>query len=162
MPRVFEGGVSSGGHKFAIIVSQFNRTIAQRLLDGAVECFQRHGVDTDHDVDIYHCPGAFEIPGVASIITMNSDYNAVVCLGAIVRGETPHFEYIAQECARGIGSLARERKIPLLFGVLTTDTYEQAMERSGGSVGNKGWDAALGAVTMANLYTQLINKPKRN
>ncbi len=162
MPRVFEGGVSSGGQKFAIIVSQFNQTVTKRLLDGAVECFQRHGVNTDGDVDIYYCPGAFEIPGVASLITLNGDYDAVVCLGAIIRGETPHFEYIAQECARGIGSLARERKIPLLFGILTTDTYDQAMERSGGSVGNKGWDAAHGAITMANLYTQLINKPKRN
>ena len=162
MPRVFEGGVTSGGHKFAIIVSQFNQTVTKRLLDGAVECFQRHGVDTDADIDVYYCPGAFEIPGVASLITANGEYDAVVCLGAIVRGETPHFEYIAQECARGIGSLARERKVPLLFGILTTDTYDQALERSGGSVGNKGWDAALGAITMANLYTQLINKPKRN
>lgn len=162
MPRVYEGGVSSEGKKFAIIVSQFNLAIAKRLLEGAMECFRRHGTDTEHDIDVFYCPGAFEIPEVAAKITLNSNYDAVVCLGAIVRGETPHFEYIAQECARGIGSVARERNIPLLFGVLTTDTYDQAMERAGGSVGNKGWDAALGAITMANLYTQLINEPKRN
>jgi 6,7-dimethyl-8-ribityllumazine synthase len=162
MPRVFEGGVSSEGRKFAIIVSQFNQTITKRLLDGAVDCFQRHGADTDRDIDIFYCPGAFEISEVAAKITLDDNYDAVVCLGAIVRGETPHFEYIAQECARGIGSVARERNIPLLFGVLTTDTYDQAMERAGGSVGTKGWDAALGAITMANLYTQLIKKPKRN
>jgi 6,7-dimethyl-8-ribityllumazine synthase len=162
MPRVFEGGVSGGDHKFAIVVSQFNQTVTKRLLDGAVDCFKRYGVETERDLDVYYCPGAFELPEVASLITEKGEYDAVVCLGAIVRGETPHFEYIAQECARGIGALARERKIPVLFGVLTTDTFDQAMERSGGSVGNKGWDAALGAMTMANLYTQLNTKPKRN
>ena len=162
MPRVFEGGVSGEGKKFAIVVSQFNQTVTQRLLNGAVDCFQRHGSNVDEDIDVFYCPGAFEIPEVASRITLDRTYDAVVCLGAIVRGETPHFEYIAGECARGIGCVARERSIPLLFGVLTTDTYEQAMERSGGSAGNKGWDAALSAITMANLYTQLNNKSKRN
>jgi 6,7-dimethyl-8-ribityllumazine synthase len=162
MPRVFEGGVSGEGKKFAIIVSQFNQTITKRLLDGAVECFQRHGSDIEHDIDVFYCPGAFEIPEVAAKITLDNAYNAVVCLGAIVRGETPHYEYIARECARGVSVVARDRNIPLLFGVLTTDTFDQAMERAGGSVGNKGWDAALGAITMANLYTQLNNKSKRN
>jgi 6,7-dimethyl-8-ribityllumazine synthase len=162
MPRVFEGGVSGEGKKFAIIVSQFNQTITKRLLDGAVECFQRHGSDIEHDIDVFYCPGAFEIPEVAAKITLDNAYNAVVCLGAIVRGETPHYEYIARECARGVSVVARDRNIPLLFGVLTTDTFDQAMERAGGSVGNKGWYAALGAITMANLYTQLNNKSKRN
>ncbi len=162
MPRVFEGGISGEGKKFAIVVSQFNQTITKRLLEGAVDCFQRHGVNIESDIDVFYCPGAFEIPEVASKITLTNDYDAVVCLGAVVRGETPHFEYIARECARGIGAVARERNIPLLFGVLTTDTFDQAMERAGGSVGNKGWDAALGAITMANLYTQLNNKSTRN
>ena len=162
MPRVFEGGVSCEGKKFAIVVSQFNQTITQRLLDGAVECFQRHGSNIDQDVDVFYCPGAFEIPEVAAKITLTNAYDAVVCLGAIIRGETPHFEYIARECARGVSVVARERNIPLLFGVLTTDTFEQAMERAGGSVGNKGWDAALSAITMANLYAQLNNKSTRN
>jgi 6,7-dimethyl-8-ribityllumazine synthase len=162
MPRLFEGGVSAEGKKFAIIVSQFNQMVTKRLLDGAVDCFQRHGSDIEKDIDVFYCPGAFEIPEVAAKITEKGMYDAVVCLGAIVRGETPHFDYIAQECARGIGSVARERNIPLLFGVLTTDTFDQAMERSGGSVGNKGWDAALSAITMANLYTQLNTSSKRN
>lgn len=162
MPRTFEGGESAQGKKFAIVVSQFNQMITKRLLDGALECFRQHGSDVEKDVDVITCPGAFEIPEVAAKITQAERYDAVVCLGAIVRGETPHFEYIAQECARGIGNVARERNIPLLFGVLTTDTVDQAMERAGGAGGNKGWDAALGAITMANLYTQLNNSAKRN
>ena len=162
MPRVFEGGVSAENKRFGIVVSQFNETITKRLLDGAVECLKRHGADVEHNVDVFFCPGAFEIPAVASKITETETYDAVVCLGAIVKGETPHFNYIAAECARGIASVGRKRNIPLLFGVLTTDTYEQAMERSGGSVGNKGWDAALSAITMANLYTQLTHKTARN
>jgi 6,7-dimethyl-8-ribityllumazine synthase len=162
MPRVFEGSISGEGKKFAIVVSQFNQAITKRLLDGAVDCFQRHGSNIENDIDIFYCPGAFEIPQVAAKITLTNDYAAVVCLGAIVRGETPHFEYIARECTRGVSLVARERNIPLLFGVLTTDTFDQAMERAGGSVGNKGWDAALGAITMADLYTQLNNKSTRN
>jgi len=162
MPRVFEGDVSGEGRKFAIVVSRFNRTITDRLLDGAVECFRKHGSDVERDVEVFYCPGAFEIPAVAAKITLTGKYDAVVCLGAVVRGETPHFEYIARECARGVSFLARERNIPLLFGVLTTDTFEQAMERAGGSAGNKGWDAALGAISMASLYAQLDNKSARS
>ncbi|MGA7159930.1 MAG: 6,7-dimethyl-8-ribityllumazine synthase [Bacteroidota bacterium] len=162
MPRVFEGGVSGEGKKFAIVVSRFNQTITKRLLDGALDCFRQHGSNVELDLDIFYCPGAFEIPEVAAKITLNNAYDAVVCLGAIVKGETPHFEYIARECARGVGVVARERNIPLLFGVLTTDTFDQAMERAGGSVGNKGWDTALAAITMADLYTQLNNHSKRN
>ena len=109
MPHAFEGGVSAEGKKFAIIVSQFNQTVTKRLLDGAVECFQRHGSDVEKDIDIFYCPGAFEIPEVAGKITEKGRYDAVVCLGAIVRGETPHFEYIAHECAHGISGVARER-----------------------------------------------------
>ena len=160
MPRVFEGGVSAAGKKFAIIVSQFNQMITKRLLDGAVDCFQRHGGDVENNVDIYYCPGAFEIASVAAAITKTHKYHAVVCLGAIVRGETPHFDYIARECARGINSVALERNIPLMFGVLTTDTFEQAMERAGGSAGNKGWDAALSAIAMADLFAQLNNNAR--
>ena len=162
MPHMFEGGVSAEGKKFAIIVSRFNEMVTRRLLEGAVECFRRHGTDIENALDVFHCPGAFEIPEVAAKITQTRTYDAVVCLGAIVRGETPHFEYIARECARGVGRVARDRGIPLLFGVLTTDTFDQAMERSGGSMGNKGWDAALSAITMANLYSQLSTTSERN
>jgi 6,7-dimethyl-8-ribityllumazine synthase len=162
MPRVFEGDVSGEGKKFAVVVSRFNRTVTDRLFEGAVDCFRKHGTDVDRNIDVFYCPGAFEIPEVAAKITLTGNYDAVVCLGAIVRGETPHFEYIARECARGVNLVAQERNIPVLFGVLTTDTFEQAMERAGGGVGNKGWDAALGAITMASLYAQLNNKSARD
>jgi 6,7-dimethyl-8-ribityllumazine synthase len=155
MPRVFEGGSSAEGKKIALVVSQFNQMITQRLLDGAVQCLQQYGSHVDDQVDIFYCPGAFEIPQVASQVTSQKKYDAVVCLGAIIRGETSHFDFIAQECARGIGAVAREKNIPCTFGVLTTDTFEQAMERSGGTVGNKGWEAARSAISMVNLYAQL-------
>lgn len=154
--REFEGGVSAEGKRFAIIVSKFNFTVTKKLLDGAIECFKKNGAQINTDIDIYYCPGAFELPQTASFVTQHKHYNAVVCLGAVIRGETPHFDYICQECARGIGNVAQKRGIPVMFGVLTTNTFEQAMERAGGSVGNKGYDAALGAITMANLYSQVL------
>ena len=155
--REIEGGVHAAGKSIAIIVSRFNRSITQRLLDGAVQCLKKNGANLERDVEIYHCPGAFELPQVASYITDKKKYHAVICLGAVIRGETPHFDYICQECAHGIGQVSRDRGIPVMFGVLTTNTYEQAMERSGGSAGNKGFDAALAAITMANLYTQVVS-----
>jgi 6,7-dimethyl-8-ribityllumazine synthase len=164
MPRVFEGKVSAQGKRFAVVKSEFNREITQRLLEGALECLKKHGSDVANDVDVFSCPGAFEIPQVVSRITLSIRYAAVICLGAVIRGETPHFDYIAAESARGIGDVARERNIPVLYGLLTTNTYDQALERSGGSVGNKGWDAALSAITMADLYAQipLIDERKKN
>jgi len=150
-PRVFEGGVSAENKKFAIVVSSFNKAVTQKLLEGALQCFRKNGAT---DIDVFHCPGAFELPQVASFITLQKKYDAVLCLGAVIRGETPHFEYICQECARGIGQVSYERKIPVLFGVLTTNSFEQAMERAGGSVGNKGYDTALGAIEMSNLFSQ--------
>lgn len=153
-PRVYEGGVGAEGKKFAVIVSRFNQSVTDKLLEGALQCFRKNGANMAADVEVFRCPGAYELPQVASYITKQKKYDAVVCLGAVIRGETPHFDYICQECARGIGSVAQERGIPVLFGVLTTDTYEQAMERAGGSVGNKGFDAALGAIAMSNLYSQ--------
>ncbi len=161
MPRVFEGDVSGKGKKFAIVVSRFNQTITERLLNGAVDCFQRHGSDIENDIDVFYCPGAFEIPEVAAKITLTNDYDAVVS-GAIVRRRGSALRIYRPGMCSGVGLVARERNIPLLFGVLTTETFEQAMERAGGTVGNKGWDAALGAITMANLYTQLNNKSTRN
>lgn len=158
IPRRHEGRVSAKGRKFAVVVSQFNKTITERLLDGALTCLRQHGADLRHNIEVFYCPGAFEIPQVASYIARHWSFDAVVCLGAVIRGETPHFEYVAGECARGIGAVARERDIPVLFGVLTTDTYDQAMERSGGSIGNKGWDAALGAIVMVDLYAQLRSR----
>ena len=155
-PRRYEGGVRAEGKRFAIIVSRFNQTVTDKLLEGALQCFRKNGVKLDSDVEIFYCPGAFELPQVASLITQKKRYDAVVCLGAVIRGETPHFDYICEECARGIGEVSRTSKVPVLFGVLTTDTFEQAMERAGGTIGNKGYDAALGAISMANLYS-IIN-----
>lgn len=155
-PRVYEGGVSAEGKKFAIIVSRFNQTVTDKLLEGALQCLRKNGANMETDIEIFYCPGAFELPQTASHITAKKKYDAVVCLGAVIRGETPHFDYICQECARGIGEVARQRGIPVLFGVLTTNTFEQAMERAGGSVGNKGYDAAVSAIQMANLYSQSV------
>ena len=153
-PRVFEGGVSAQNKKFAIVVSTFNKSITEKLLEGALQCFRKNGVT---DIDVFRCPGAYELPQVASFVTLKKKYDAVLCLGAVIRGETPHFDYICQECARGIGQVSYERNIPVLFGVLTTDTFEQAQERSGGAVGNKGYDRALCAIEMANLFSQTIS-----
>jgi 6,7-dimethyl-8-ribityllumazine synthase len=153
VPHVYEGGVSAQNKKFAIVVSTFNQSVTQKLLDGALQCFAKNGAT---DVDVFRCPGAYELPQVASFITRKKQYDAVLCLGAVIRGETPHFDYICQECARGIGQVSYERGIPVLFGVLTTDTFEQAMERAGGSVGNKGYDTALGAIQMSNLFSHTI------
>lgn len=153
-PRVFEGGVNASNKRFAIVVSTFNQSVTQKLLDGALACFAKHGAS---DVDVFRCPGAYELPQVASYITAKRTYDAVVCLGAVIRGETPHFDYICQECARGIGQVSYERGVPVLFGVLTTDTFEQAMERAGGAVGNKGFDTALGAIEMANLFSHTLS-----
>jgi 6,7-dimethyl-8-ribityllumazine synthase len=155
MSPLFIGRLTAEKKRFALIVSQFNQMITQRLQEGALDCLRHHGVRTDTDVDIYHCPGAFELSQVAAKITAERKYDAVICLGAVIKGETPHFTFISQECAYGIGAVARERRIPVMFGVLTTDTYEQAVERSGGSMGNKGYDAALGALSMADLFSQI-------
>ena len=157
-PRAYEGGVSAEGKKFAIIVSRFNQTVTDRLLEGALQCFRKNGAKLDSGVEIFYCPGAFELPQLAALITKRKRYDAVVCLGAVIRGETPHFDYICEECARGIGEVSRTSSVPVLFGVLTTNTYEQAMERAGGRVGNKGYDAALGAISMANLYSQIVKQ----
>ncbi len=154
-PRVYEGGVSADGKRFAIVVSKFNQTVTKKLLDGALDCFRKHGAS---DIDLFYCPGAYELPQVASYITKRKLYHAVVCLGAVIRGETPHFDFICQECSRGIGQVSQERGIPVLFGVITTNTFEQAMERAGGSVGNKGYDAAMGAIEMSDLFSHIATQ----
>lgn len=153
--REHEGGVSAEGKRFAVIVSKFNFSITKKLLDGAIECFKKNGAENKTEIDVYYCPGAFELPQTASFVLQHKQYHAVVCLGSVIRGETPHFDYICQECARGIGSASQTFGVPIMFGVLTTNTYEQAEERAGGSVGNKGFDAALAAITMADLYSQI-------
>ena len=146
--RVHEGRPEGRGRRFAVVVSRFNQPVTSRLLDGALAAFHRHGVD-DQDLDVAWAPGAFEIPLVAQRLARSEQFDAVVCPGAVIRGETAHFDYVAGECARGVQEVGLETGVPCLFGVLTTDTLEQALDRAGGTHGNKGWDAAVAAMKMA-------------
>jgi len=154
LPKSIEGDLNGAGHKVGIVVSRFNDFITGRLVDGAVDCLVRHGVK-DQDIEVVKVPGAFEIPMAAKRMIGKKKYDAILCLGAVIRGGTPHFEYIAGAAAKGIGTLALEASIPVLFGVLTTDNLEQAIERAGAKSGNKGWETALTAIEMINLYKQL-------
>jgi 6,7-dimethyl-8-ribityllumazine synthase len=154
LPKSIEGDLNGAGHKVGIVVSRFNDFITGRLVDGAVDCLVRHGVK-DQDIEVVKVPGAFEIPMAAQRMIGKKKYDAILCLGAVIRGGTPHFEYVAGAVAKGIGTLALEASIPVLFGVLTTDNLEQAIERAGAKSGNKGWETALAAIEMINLYKQL-------
>ena len=139
------------GLRFGIVVSKFNEFITKQLLDGALSTLYEHGVD-DKNIEIYWCPGCFEIPGVVTQLAKKKKYDAVICLGAVIRGDTPHFEYIASEVSKGVARLNMELNIPVSFGIITSDTVEQAIERAGTKDGNKGRSAALSAIEMANLY----------
>ena len=150
MARVHEGGLHAGGNRFGIVVSRFNALVSKQLLEGARDCLTRHGCDPEN-VDVAWVPGAFEIPLIARKMALSGRYDAVICLGAVIRGSTPHFDYVAGEVSRGVASAGMESGVPCLFGVLTTDTVEQAIERAGAKAGNKGWEAATGALEMANL-----------
>lgn len=154
MPRQFEGHMSAQGFSFAIVVSRFNESITARLLGGALDGLIRHGADPDK-IDVVKVPGAFEIPVTIKRLTSSRRYDAVIRLGAIIRGATPHFDYIAGEAARGVAAVARKRGVPTIFGVVTANTIEQAIERSGTKLGNKGFEAALAAIEMAHLFAQL-------
>ncbi len=154
MANVHQGDLIGKGKKFAIVISRFNEFITSKLLGGALDAFQRHGVNDD-DVDIFWVPGSFEIPVCAQRVAESKKYHAVVCLGAVIRGHTPHFDYIAAQVSRGVAQVAQETKLPVIFGVLTTDTIEQAIERAGTKSGNKGAEAAVGAIEMANLFGKI-------
>ncbi len=154
MPRVSEGELSAKGFKFALIVSRFNDFVSARLVDGAVDALTRHGAKEDQ-LHIIKVPGAFEIPAVAGRLAKSGNYDAIICLGAVIRGSTPHFEYVAAEVSKGIATVALDSGIPVTFGVLTTDTLEQAIERAGSKAGNKGWEAAMAAIEMVNLFKEL-------
>jgi 6,7-dimethyl-8-ribityllumazine synthase len=159
MSNVIEGKLSAKNYKFAIVVSRFNEFISQKLLDGALDCLSRHHADLQN-VDIVKVPGSFEIPLVADKLAATNKYNAVICLGTLIRGATPHFEYIASEVTKGIANTSLKYGIPVSFGVLTTDSIEQAIERAGTKSGNKGWDAAISAIEMADLMS-IIGKVKK-
>lgn len=154
MPKVIQGDLSAKGLKFAIVASRFNDFITARLVDGALDALQRHGA-LDDDIEIVKVPGSFEIPPAARALALSKRYHALICLGAVIRGATPHFEYVSAEVSKGVASVSMETGLPVIFGVLTTDTIEQAIERAGTKSGNKGWDAALSAIEMANLMKQL-------
>ncbi len=152
--RVLEGDFRGEGLKFGIVVGRFNSFISQKLLDGALDALSRHGVDLDQ-VTVAWVPGSFEIPLVAKKMAKSGKFDAVICLGAIIRGATPHFDYVAAEASKGIAQVMLESEVPVSFGVLTTDTIEQAIERAGTKAGNKGFNAALAAIEMVNLLRKI-------
>ncbi|MEE8301143.1 MAG: 6,7-dimethyl-8-ribityllumazine synthase [Candidatus Tectomicrobia bacterium] len=155
MPREVEGQLSAEGLEFTIVVSRFNDFITARLLEGALGALRRHGA-SDEQVTVYWVPGAFEIPLLAKkLVDSGNVGDAMICLGTLIRGATPHFDYIAAETTKGIAATAMAGGVPVTFGVLTTDTIEQAIERAGTKSGNKGWEAAVAAIEMANLYRRL-------
>jgi 6,7-dimethyl-8-ribityllumazine synthase len=152
--KKYEGELQAKGLKFAVIISRFNEFITGKLLDGAVDALIRHGA-SEQNIDIIKVPGSFELPLAAKKVAEKKAYDAVICLGTIIRGATPHFEYVAAEAAKGIATASMNSGVPIAFGVLTTDTIEQAVERAGTKSGNKGWDSALVAIEMAQLLKKL-------
>lgn len=154
MPKEIYGELNAKGKKFAILVSRFNDFLTTKLKDGAVDCLVRHEA-SDSDIVVVWVPGSFELPHVAARLAENGKYDAIICLGALIRGQTPHFDYIASEVAKGIGKIGLEKTLPVIFGVVTADTLEQAIERAGTKQGNKGFQAALSAMEMINLYGKL-------
>ncbi|MBN2076534.1 MAG: 6,7-dimethyl-8-ribityllumazine synthase [Dehalococcoidales bacterium] len=154
MGKLYEGSLVGKGLKFGIVVSRFNEFITNKLLSGAQDALKRHDV-AEEDIDIAWVPGAFEIPVVAQKMAQSNTYNAVICLGAVVRGSTPHFEYVAAEVSKGIAKIGLETGLPVTYGVVTADTLEQAIERAGTKAGNRGFDAAVDAIEMANLMKNI-------
>ncbi|MCF7929132.1 MAG: 6,7-dimethyl-8-ribityllumazine synthase [Spirochaetales bacterium] len=152
--RQIEGKLTGKGKRFAIVVSRFNSFVTERLLEGAVDCLLRHGTE-EEDITAVRVPGAWEIPIAAKRLAENEEYDAVICLGAVIRGETPHFDYVAAEVSKGIASLSLSADKAIGFGILTTDSVEQAVDRAGTKAGNKGWDAALSALETAEILQQI-------
>jgi 6,7-dimethyl-8-ribityllumazine synthase len=150
MARMIEGQLTAKGKKFGIVVSRFNEMISKSLLSGAFDCLARHGAD-EEEITVAFVPGSFEIPLAAKKMAESKKYDAVICLGTLIRGATPHFEYIASEVSKGISNVSLSTGVPVIFGIVTSDTIEQAIERAGTKAGNKGWDAALSAIEMADL-----------
>jgi 6,7-dimethyl-8-ribityllumazine synthase len=152
--KLIEGALGAQDIRFALVVSRFNDFIGQKLVEGAIDCILRHG-GAEENIAIYRCPGAFELPMVAKKVALSGKYDAIVTLGAIIRGSTPHFDVIAAEATKGIAQVALDTGVPIAFGVLTTENLEQAIERAGTKAGNKGFDAAMTAIEMVNLYRQI-------
>jgi 6,7-dimethyl-8-ribityllumazine synthase len=149
-----QGELLAGTWRYAIVASRFNDVITRRLIDGAIDCLTRHGA-VDEQIEVYLCPGSFELPLVARKVLDTERHDALICLGAVIRGDTPHFDYIAAEVTKGIAALSLETRVPVAFGVLTTDSMEQALDRAGLKHGNKGWEAAQTAIEMLNLFRRI-------
>jgi len=154
MPKIYEGHLLGQGLRFGLVVGRFNEFITNKLLSGALDALNRHGA-ADENIEVAWVPGAFEIPLVARKMTATMKYDAVICLGAVIRGATPHFDYVAGEVAKGVAKVGLDSGVPTIFGVITADTIEQAIERAGAKAGNKGWDAAVNAIEMANLIRNM-------
>lgn len=152
--KIIEGELQAKGLRFGIVVSRFNDFITTKLLDGAIDALIRHGAK-EEDIDVVRVPGSFEIPLVSKKLALKGKYNAIICLGTVIRGSTPHFEYVASEVSKGIATASLETGTPIAFGIITSDTIEQAIERAGSKAGNKGWDAALTAIEMAQVMNKL-------
>ncbi len=152
--KIVEGNMIASSGKFALLVARFNSFVVESLVDGAIDALKRHGVEED-DIEIFRVPGAFEMPIAAQRIAMTNKFDAIIALGAVIRGGTPHFEYVAGECVKGLSHVSLASNIPVAFGVLTVDSIEQAIERSGTKAGNKGAEAALGALEMVNLFNEM-------
>ncbi len=154
MPKIIEGKIIAKGMRFGIVASRFNDFICGRLIEGAIDALTRAGAD-EKEIQLVRVPGAFELPLTAKKMAKSGRFDAVICLGAVIRGATPHFEYISAEVFKGIAGVGLETEVPVAFGVLTTDTIEQAIERAGAKAGNKGWDAAMSAIEMVDLFRKL-------
>ncbi|MDF2589309.1 MAG: 6,7-dimethyl-8-ribityllumazine synthase [Anaerocolumna sp.] len=152
--KVLEGNLIAQGLKFGIVAGRFNEFIGSKLVAGAMDALKRHGV-LEEDIELAWCPGAFEIPLVAKKLAGKNKYDGIICLGAVIKGSTPHFDYVSSEVSKGVAHVSLETGVPVIFGVLTTDTIEQAIERAGTKAGNKGYDAAMTAIEMANLLKQI-------
>jgi len=148
------GNLNAAGCKFAIIVARFNEFFSEKLLDGALDCLKRHGA-SDGDIDIIRVPGSFEIPYAASRLAKTKKHDSILCLGVVIRGQTPHYEYINSEVAKGVAKISLDNDMPVIFGMVTADTMEQAIERSGTKSGNKGFTAAMTAIEMVNLFKEI-------
>ncbi len=160
MPKILEGELNATGFSFAVIISRFNDFITNRLLSGALDALYRHGAE-EKDIVIVKVPGSFEIPYIAKKVAEQKNYDAIICLGALIRGDTPHFEYISSEVTKGIAQVSLEKDVPVIYGVITTENIEQAIERAGSKAGNKGWQAAMSAIEMVQLDKKLDNKKSK-
>jgi 6,7-dimethyl-8-ribityllumazine synthase len=157
--RTLQGGFEARGRRFVVVASRFNDVVVQKLVDGVVACLRKHGISED-DLDLVWVPGAFELPLAAKRLAASGAYDAVICVGAVIRGETPHFDFVAGEAARGVREAGVDTGVPVIFGVLTTETFEQAIDRAGGKHGNKGWDAAMAAMETADVLDQFPKGPE--